>query len=440
MRKTSNLTNVISKALLISMVIVFTLAVSNQNSLPQLTNDMGLSPEGLVAAAEPGGICLYMPPPRPGFQIASSPVPNDIPGGDIPAVRYVMDPYPSFNGIAVDSENNRVVISDANRHSLLIYDRARGSRSSEVTEPLRQIRGPETKVGFMAGVDVDPAKRELYAVNNDAGDSVVVFSYDDAGNVKPKRILMVPHQAYDIALSRSRREMAISNQSLNMILFYRQEATGLEAPLRVIRGPNTSLADPHGVDLDEINNEIAVANQGSWREAPPNPYVFEGSGSQPKFSTGGRFEPPSIRIYPATAEGDVRPVRSIQGPLTKLNWPMDISVDPLHNEIAVANNGDNSILIFRRTDTGNVAPTRIIRGNRTNLDRPMGVDIDTKNDELWVTNFGSHSAVVFARTADGNVAPKRIIRSAPAGTPAPGFGNPQSIAYDPRRDEILVPN
>jgi hypothetical protein len=47
---------------------------------------------------------------------------------------------------------------------------------------------------------------------------------------------------------------------------------------------------------------------------------------------------------------------------------------------------------------------------------------------------------VFDRNANGDVAPKRIIRSAPSGTPTPGFGNPQAVAYDSKRGQILVPN
>jgi hypothetical protein len=48
--------------------------------------------------------------------------------------------------------------------------------------------------------------------------------------------------------------------------------------------------------------------------------------------------------------------------------------------------------------------------------------------------------VVFARTANGNVVPKRIIRNAPQGTPTGGFGNPYAVAYDSKRDQLLVPN
>jgi hypothetical protein len=40
----------------------------------------------------------------------------------------------------------------------------------------------------------------------------------------------------------------------------------------------------------------------------------------------------------------------------------------------------------------------------------------------------------------GNAAPLRILRGAPDDTPAPGSGNPGGIAYDPTREQILVPN
>jgi hypothetical protein len=59
---------------------------------------------------------------------------------------------------------------------------------------------------------------------------------------------------------------------------------------------------------------------------------------------------------------------------------------------------------------------------------------------LWIANFGSHAATVFPIDANGNVTPKRVIRSAPPDTPAPMIGNPHTMAYDVKRDEILVSN
>jgi len=63
-----------------------------------------------------------------------------------------------------------------------------------------------------------------------------------------------------------------------------------------------------------------------------------------------------------------------------------------------------------------------------------------KNDEVWATNPGDHSITIYKRTAQGNAAPLRRMRGAPEGTPAPGIGNPGGIAYDPMREQLLVPN
>src|SRR5712691_2850576 len=44
-------------------------------------------------------------------------------GGDIPAVRSVVDPHPAFVGVAVDPVNDVVVLADTNRKSVVSYDR-----------------------------------------------------------------------------------------------------------------------------------------------------------------------------------------------------------------------------------------------------------------------------------------------------------------------------
>jgi hypothetical protein len=96
--------------------------------------------------------------------------------------------------------------------------------------------------------------------------------------------------------------------------------------------------------------------------------------------------------------------------------------------------------VFNRTANGDVAPIRKIQGEATKLRKPVGLFVDTKNDEVWATSPELHSATVYRRTAQGNAAPLRVVRGAPDGTEAPGIGNPGGIAYDSRRDQILVPN
>jgi DNA-binding beta-propeller fold protein YncE len=356
----------------------------------------------------------------------------NVAGGDIVPVRSIADPYSSLHSVAVDSDNNRVLMSDSNRGGLLFYDRLAGV-SSKITEPVSQVRGPATGMMFVAGVALDSANREIFAVNNDIGDRMEVFPYDAEGNVKPKRILFVPHGSWGVALNSKRDEVAISVEHPNTVVVYRREATLGDAPLRVLHGPKTGLDDPHGIVFDEEHNEISVANHGNW--APlTRAESLEGE------LKGGRFDLPSITTYGGEAAKDESPLRRIQGKRTELNWPMGMSLDTVHDEVGVASYGNDSVLIFRRADQGDVVPLRVIHGSRTGISGPMGISIDTKNDEIWVTNYRDHAAVVFARTAEGNVAPKRVLRNAPPGTPAVGFGNPGAVAYDSKRDQILVPN
>jgi DNA-binding beta-propeller fold protein YncE len=364
---------------------------------------------------------------------------NQPAGGDIIPIRQVSDPYPVFNGIAIDLENNLVAMSDVNRKSILSYSRTAESGGGGITVPTRHIFGPLTNIGFVAGIALDSQRKEIFAVNNDIEDTLVVLPYDAHGNIMPKRMLSVPHQAWGVALSRTHDEIAITVELQEAVVVYKRGAHNVEAPMRVIRGPTAGLADPHGIVWDDQHNEISVANHGNYRGLVKD----VGGGCVPTDNAepeAGAVLPPSITTYSGDAKGDAKPLRTIQGERTKLDFPMGLAGDPLNNEFAVANNGDSSVLVFSRSAAGNVAPVRVIAGAKTGINRPMGVAIDPLNNELWVSNFIDHSSLVFDRKANGNVAPKRVIRTAPAGTPSPGFGNPQTVAYDSKRGQILVPN
>lgn len=355
-------------------------------------------------------------------------------------IRQVSDPYPVFNGVAIDPENNLVAMSDVNRKSILTYARTTPAPGKGITAPRHQVFGPRTNVGFATGVLLDPVHREILAVNNDIEDTLIVLPYDAHGDEAPKRILSVPHQAWGVALSRTHDELAVTVEIHQAVVIYKREAHNVEAPMRVIRGPNSGIADPHGVVWDDQHNEITAANHGNYRGLMKNTGGGCAPGDGNTEPEAGEVRPPSITTWSGDAKGDVKPLRTIQGDKTRLDFPMGLADDPAANEFAVANNGDSSVLIFSRTADGNVAPVRVISGPKTGINRPMGVAIDTVNNELWVSNFIDHSALVFDRLATGDVAPKRIVRTAPAGTPSPGFGNPQTVAYDSKRGQILVPN
>jgi DNA-binding beta-propeller fold protein YncE len=414
-------------------------------SVPRRTSAYSAQPEGLPADeifASFSGTCAMPPDTQapPSGSISSRPQADD--SSDFLPIRSIVDQYPSFNGIAFDPDQNVIVLSDTNKKSLLAYRRPVGKDSEEETAPLHQIIGPATNLGFVAGVAIDPKNREIYAVNNDIEDRMVVFSSDDEGSVKPRRILHVPYSSWGVAVNARRDEVAVSVQQINGVVIYRREAKGLEAPVRSIMGLNTGMADPHGILWDEKNDELFVSDHGNANKEGTtlSSTDYRNPEARIHLSLGGAFRDPAIHVYGGGEKGDVKPSRTIQGSLTGLNWPTGMAIDRARNEVAVANSGDNSVLIFRRTQSGNVSPLRTIKGYRTGINRPMGVAIDQKDNELWVANFGDHTALVFDLSAGGNASPKRIVRNAPKGTPTVGFGNPMALAYDSKREEIVVGN
>src|SRR5439155_3525602 len=220
-------------------------------------------------------------------------------GGDIQPARVVSDPYPTLHSVVIDSERNKVFVSDPNRHALWSYDRLAASKGREQIEPLTGIRGPATGMMFIAAVTIDRDAQEIYTVDNDIGDRMMVFPYDAEGNVKPKRVLDVPHQAWGPSISQERNELAVTVESSRPSVTYRKQAEGREQPLRIIRGPKTGLGDPHGVFHDGVNNEIVVANHGNQggREAPPGDAPPRQRGTRaaaPPPLVGGHFDEPSI--------------------------------------------------------------------------------------------------------------------------------------------------
>ena len=117
-----------------------------------------------------------------------------------------------------------------------------------------------------------------------------------------------------------------------------------------------------------------------------------------------------------------------------------MSLDPDTGDLYVGNDVGNDVLVFKETDKGDVAPSRIIKGDKTGLSSPAGVFVDSKNKELWVSNIGNSSATVYPLGVNGNAAPLRTIRSAPKGKISLKFGKTQAVAYDSKREQMLVPN
>jgi DNA-binding beta-propeller fold protein YncE len=366
-------------------------------------------------------------------------------------VSTIRDPRNAFAGLVVDPVRNEVIIAEENNFSLLVYDRMENTPpKAALSEPKRMIQGEKTFLEFACSVYVDPVTGDIYGVNNDTLNWMTVFDRNAKGNVGPNRKLHTPHTTFGIVADEENQELLMTIQDDHAVVTFKKTAKDQEFPLRVLQGPKTQMADPHGIALDPKTGMIYVTNWGTYNERryegavntrsrakqPPNWPVDRNN----NIPGSGKIQPPSITVYRKDARGDVAPLRVIQGPKTLMNWPTSIAVHPDRGELFVANDTADLVTVYRTDANGDVAPIRVLKGPRTLIKNPTGVALDLVNNELWVANFGSHSATVFPVTASGDAVPKRVIRSGRVTDPSPMLSNPHTVAYDTKRDELLVSN
>src|SRR6516162_271438 len=249
-------------------------------------------------------------------------------GGNIAPIRSVQDPYPVFADIAVDPDSNLVAVADENKFSLRTYDR--DLVTGDVADPRTVLTGTKSGIDFVCGVAVDSVNKQIYTANNDTAADLMVFNYESRGDVPPERALTPASTGtWGIALDLPHDEVAVTVQHVNKVAVYRRLAKGDEKPLRIIQGPDTGLADPHGVAIDSENNELFVANQDSYHEvltgqADPNAVtarIARGTVTPEELAairldlrpSKGKFVEPSISVYSRTAQDDAAPMRVIQG-------------------------------------------------------------------------------------------------------------------------------
>jgi len=169
------------------------------------------------------------------------------------------------------------------------------------------------------------------------------------------------------------------------ISIFAGSANGNAKPVRTIQGQSTLLArTSHHIAVDEVHDEIVTTNP--FAEA--------------------------ILFFRGGAEGEEAPVRVIQGPKTMLlhTGVDNVAVNPLHDEVHVANEHSNAVLTFDRKASGNVAPIRILSGPKTRLNAPRRAEVDPVNNLMVVAQMGDPKGIlIFNRTDSGDVAPKAII-------------------------------
>ena len=313
---------------------------------------------------------------------------------------WIRDPNASFSNVIVDQARDEVILLDANRFDILVYDRLSNTPSSAArTEPKRKIGGPKTLSQYASDIYVDPANGDIYAINNDSLRGMNVFSTRANGDVAPDRHFDAPYGSFGLNVDEKMQELFISVQHDSAIGVWPKGADGTTRPIRSLQGDRTRLADPHGIAFDLKNRLMFVANFGTSRLAVPGRGASPDSPRIPNWPAGsqsyrnevvpgsGKFESASITVYPMDAQGNTAPLRVIQGPKTLLSWPTGISVDSERGELYVANDTGDSITVYGPTADGDVAPIRVLGGPHSMIKNPLGVYVDVVHGEVWVANI-----------------------------------------------------
>ena len=280
---------------------------------------------------------------------------------------------------------------------------------------IKGLLGVALLVGLAGNLAPAWAREELF-VTNEANNSVTVYIRNANGNVTPVRTLsgVELNDPSGLFVDTVNKELFVANTGNDTVTVYPQTWPALEPntpPVRTLSGIDTKLDTPTGLFVDTVNGELFVANLGS----------------------------DSVTVYPRTwVDPNTGPTRTLSGVVnTDLDDPADVAVDTVHNELFVANFGNDSITVYSRMVSGDTAPLRTLVGPlNTGLGGPQDLDVDTVHNELFVANFLAGSVTVYSRTASGDTSPKRTL----SGVENTDLNGPFGLAVDTVHDELFVAN
>lgn len=210
-----------------------------------------------------------------------------------------------------------------------------------------------------------------------------------------------------IAYDEIHDEIYVTQQFGQGILVFRGGATGEEPPIRVINGSKTQLIAPDRLAVNPVHDEI---------------YVPEGV---------------KLLVFSRTANGNVAPIRVIMGPDTGIGATRAVTVDPQRNLLIAATQAwgtdeenrarGSELRIFPRTANGNVKPLRVITGLRgmgnLAMHSPTGLIFSQQTRYVGVWHIDDN----------GRVAPRFTI-----GGPDGIFRQGRGLALDPKNQSVIA--
>jgi len=179
----------------------------------------------------------------------------------------------------------------------------------------------------------------------------------------PVRVLRDTYPTYSaVTLDLANNELILQDENLFQILVYDRTANTpptatMTEPKRVIGGRETKVEFNCGLYVDPKTGDIySVANDTI----------------------------DTLTIFSREARGNVPPTRELRTP----HGTFGITVDEAREEMYLTVQHTNSVVVYRKMAQGEEKPLRTIQGAATQLEDPHGIALDPKNGWIFVTNHG----------------------------------------------------
>ena len=225
------------------------------------------------------------------------------------------------------------------------------------------------------------------------------------GGARPSRVIagqntMFTRTMHSISYDPIKDEVIVPQFYAQAILIFRGGASGNEAPIRVIHGPDTMLMNPDRLNIDPVNREVVVPESNS-------------------------AEGDYIIVLPLDANGNAKPLRLLKGPDT--DGVSAVAIDPVRNLLVAT--GGGKIRIFDRLANGADKPKAVItaQAGLVEVYPPKGLIFASSNNEA-----GDYVGV-WNITDSGAVPPRWRI-----GGPGGLLHDIRGVALDPKNKSVII--
>jgi sugar lactone lactonase YvrE len=205
-------------------------AGQNTFDLPAL---LAVSPQGQLSVADDLGVIYTFP-----ADLTSSTAPSS-------SITYVQSQDGQISGLAVDGSGN-VYVSDAATNVIDIFS----ASSSGATAPIRTITGTDSNTFSL-----------LLAISVDSTGNLAVDNYNQQDDIYENSPALTAHHFQPQRQNPRLRPSAITLHphtdlpaASTSIFVFAPGATGNAAPIRTLSGATTTIYEPDGVTLDQVDN------------------------------------------------------------------------------------------------------------------------------------------------------------------------------------------